>query len=269
MSHDYDKIVSEIKENGWTCVPDYFTAETCDFYASELNRILKERTDKGWYVGTNGTQVLENFFLECENPWPLLYNELVDSVMRRLIDQDYVVSTSGGRNQRIFDEETFGRLSSGQTWHTDTRYWGETRVTPSLGYFAIAVLEDFTSENGATRFVPGSHRNLERPERQGEYEYQEFLAKKGSVLFMDTAIWHIAGDPSPLSRWGVFTMFTPWFFKPYFNFPTFFTKEQAENLPPMIRQLLHFDSVPQEQLKVGPYPTLRRIKEEYQKNNLL
>ena len=55
--------------------------------------------------------------------------------------------------------------TSGIGWHTDNRYVFENKVPikPSVSYIVIFLLEDFTKNNGATQYVPFSHKyNLDQ-----------------------------------------------------------------------------------------------------------
>ena len=53
-------------------------------------------------------------------------------------------------------------------------------------------LTDFTAANGATRLVPGTHRQG-NPEYGGQYETIAAEMPKGSVLIWDEALWHGGG----------------------------------------------------------------------------
>ena len=53
-------------------------------------------------------------------------------------------------------------------------------------------LTDFTEANGATRLVPGSHREP-NPDYGGAYETIPAEMAKGSVLLWDGALWHGGG----------------------------------------------------------------------------
>ena len=41
---------------------------------------------------------------------------------------------------------------------------------------------------------------------------------EGSVCIMDTGMWHKAGDSSNTSRWSIFSIYTGWFVKPYYDY---------------------------------------------------
>src|SRR5205814_940058 len=54
-------------------------------------------------------------------------------------------------------------------------------------------ITDFTDENGATRFVPGSHRDVAIPDPFGDTPTVAALMRRGSVLVYDGALWHGGG----------------------------------------------------------------------------
>lgn len=52
-------------------------------------------------------------------------------------------------------------------------------------------LDDFNEENGATMFIPNSHKLGHRPENFDDYK--QFLCKKGTVLMYVGNLWHSTG----------------------------------------------------------------------------
>ena len=66
----------------------------------------------------------------------------------------------------------------GDLWHTDSRYVGGERLGKGFGYISIIMLEDFTKENGSTKYIPGSHFFKEKPKRRKKYKYKLMTGKK-------------------------------------------------------------------------------------------
>jgi ectoine hydroxylase-related dioxygenase (phytanoyl-CoA dioxygenase family) len=80
-----------------------------------------------------------------------------------------------------------------QELHVDVKYGAPD--WPMLGY--IWMIDDFDETNGATRFVPGSHRHPADPRERGgqgsgQARMPESLAcgPAGSLIVFDASIWH-------------------------------------------------------------------------------
>ena len=80
---------------------------------------------------------------------------------------------------------------SGQPLHADS-----AALADSQGYWvcnSIWLLDDFTAENGATRFIPGSHRwgRVPPPDfYQPHPEERLVTGEAGSVVVMNAHLWH-------------------------------------------------------------------------------
>jgi ectoine hydroxylase-related dioxygenase (phytanoyl-CoA dioxygenase family) len=60
---------------------------------------------------------------------------------------------------------------------------------------ATILLDDFTEENGATYFLPGSHTRAEPPsDEEFEANAERVIAPAGSVFFFNARLWHAGGD---------------------------------------------------------------------------
>ena len=67
--------------------------------------------------------------------------------------------------------------------------------------------------------------------------------KAGSVCIMDTGTYHQAGEPTLNSRWSIFSIYTGWFVKPYFDYSKIYKKfKMTENT----KRILHYFSRPPE-----------------------
>ncbi len=99
-----------------------------------------------------------------------------------------------------------------QALHTD---WGG-QGQPGISYLchAICAVVDFTSNNGATRVVPGSHRIRGKPAsiRSKEYRHPDevqLLGKAGTVFILNVHCLHSAmQNESTQMRWAVFGSFS-------------------------------------------------------------
>jgi len=257
-----DQIVTTIDDIGFVTIDGLFPEKFCGEVRSILDRCLEFRRENDHYWGNIENQVLDNYFVDAPELLDLIHQPLTDAVMRRLIDDDYVLISPSARNRRQLSEGTIERKTSGMGWHTDSRFiQGGKGFQPSLSYMSIIMIDRFGQENAATPIVPGSHKRYRRPDdRDADMPFEFILGDIGSMAIFDTALWHRVGEPSQESRWGVFNTYGSWFMKPYHRFNEMFSPEQVAAMPAIVRQLLHYDSLPPRDHNESMI-TLRRVRE--------
>ena len=106
-------------------------------------------------------------------------------------------------------------------------------------------LDDFTAENGGTRFVAGSHRFVGTPDEPGALDGIEVRALEmpaGSVMIFHGSLWHGGGANSTSDEWrcGVNVQYCPGFVRqqqnPYLGIPP----ELAATFPDRLLELLGY-----------------------------
>jgi len=241
----YLNICNEIKKNGIAIVENYFSKKQCKNIKKKLDKALLKRIKKKIYCGNDTYQVLDNYFMDDFTLAPMIFQTLTDLVMKNLIDDDYVLISPSARNTRINNKNFKGSGTSGLGWHTDSRFIQSGRgFNPSFSYMSIICIDEFKKENGCTHFIPKSHLRYKRPKnREANLKYKFMTAPIGSIIYIDTALWHRAGQETSESRWGIFNTYGPWFIKPYHRFYEMFSRKQIKKLKPVLKQLLHFDSI--------------------------
>ena len=95
--------------------------------------------------------------------------------------------------------------------HADQIFVPEPWPAEPQGFNVGWCLDDFTEANGATRYVPGSHRlhRAPRPE-EAETGTMPLEAPAGSIVAFESRLWHKTGNNSTRSerRAGVFAWYT-------------------------------------------------------------
>jgi ectoine hydroxylase-related dioxygenase (phytanoyl-CoA dioxygenase family) len=104
-------------------------------------------------------------------------------------------------------------------------------------FFAI---DDFTSTNGATFFVPGTHQKEGRP---ADWYLDEHAVSAecpaGSMLVFDSTLWHAAGDnTSGRDRLAANQQFTRSYVKPQVDYVRALGDEVVETQRDRTQQLL-------------------------------
>ena len=125
--------------------------------------------------------------------------------------------------------------------HTDTH-----RLSPgyNLGAVITIALDDFTEENGATYYLPGSH--LSHPDRPDEAEFYagavRLCRKAGDAVFFHPRVWHAGGyNATDDVRSGLTVYACRSFMKPRFDFPRFIDDALLDGASDRLRRVLGFD----------------------------
>jgi len=120
---------------------------------------------------------------------------------------------------------------------------------PSFPIVANSVwfLDDFTLENGATSYIPGSHKRLEAlPESSVEYsDKQQICGPRGSVLIVNGSIWHGSSENRTNSpRVALLGFFCRSILKPQQDHLKIVSDEVIERATPTLKRLLGLNSLP-------------------------
>lgn len=239
------EIVSEIRDKGLYVFPNVFSATKCKAFIDASNKVINKFIEEDFFLLHKDSQHIVSPFQHDELFLDLIYQPKIDEVMKELLDPDYVLISSNISNRQIRENIKTGYKNPlGDNWHNDSRVVGGQRLDKGFSYLAIIMLDDFTVNNGATQYIPGSHVRRGIPERYGDYEFKYLEGKAGSLVIMDSGTWHKRGCSSMNSRWSVFNLFGPWFMKPYFRFPELMGEEFGKRTSKEIRRLLHYNSTP-------------------------
>lgn len=123
--------------------------------------------------------------------------------------------------------------------HRNSRDW------PLVGF--IFMVDEFRPDNGATRFIPGSHRRLDGPEQvmpdpRGDYDGQVLACgPAGSLLIFNGSVWHgHTANRSHNPRRSLQGAFIPRDGTAATNFSARMHSETHNRLSPSARQVLGF-----------------------------
>lgn len=116
----------------------------------------------------------------------LIQRPLALEFVRHLLGDSFLVSN--------FSANITAPGSGTMLLHADQGYVLPPWPARPLACNVAWLLDDFTEQNGGTRYVPGSHRLGHGPDGEGEYGTVAIEAPAGSILVMDGRLWHQTGE---------------------------------------------------------------------------
>jgi len=240
-----DEHIRQLKINGLTFIEKAFSVKECEEIKIKLDNIIDKFRKKKILGANKNSQIIYNPFRHDIELIKLIFHKKVDKILREVLDEDYVLIQCSTVNRKLSPYLPVRPTKDpGTTWHTDSRSLGKKKISAGFSYLVIAMFDDFTDDNSASLYVPKSHNLLKIPARHAKYKYKNLLGKQGTIVIMDTGIYHKSGKPSARDRWSMFSIYGGWFMKPYYRYWDMLKTKEIVKLDKTYKKLLHFNSIP-------------------------
>lgn len=174
---------SELQERGFVIIPGPEPPERLDRFANAYEAAVDTATSNDIRIGSTSTKVTDFVNRGAEFDRLYVFPPLLGACCR-VIGRPFRLSSLHARTLRPH--------TPAQELHVDAPR--ESADWPLVGF--IFMVDEFRSDNGATRFVPGSHRWLSATEEAVSdlraYCPGQVLAcgKAGSLLVFNGSTWH-------------------------------------------------------------------------------
>ena len=176
------RAASELDERGFVVLPGPVPSERMAALAGAYTAAFAAAGDD-MRIGSTSTKVVD--FVNRGTDWGEIYvfPPLLEACCR-VVGQPFKLSSFLGRTLRPH--------TPAQEIHVDVRR--ESPDWPLLGF--ILMIDEFRPDNGATRFVPGSHRWSSNPEDvisdpRSKHDDQVFACgPPGSLIVFNGSTWH-------------------------------------------------------------------------------
>jgi ectoine hydroxylase-related dioxygenase (phytanoyl-CoA dioxygenase family) len=214
-TRDLDQALRDIRDHGLAIVPDVLAGDTLKRTREALYRAAESDRARGRE---------QKFSLDYghddsnQRVWNVLSRDpLFEDLAEHRVALHFVRGVLGW-------PALLGNISANITGpgggemvlHADQIFVPEPWASEPQGFNVAWCLDDFTEANGATRFVPGSHR-LNRAPRPEEPDVATvpLEAPAGAVVAFESRVWHKTGNNRTPSerRAGVFS----WYTKPIYR----------------------------------------------------
>lgn len=173
----------QLQEDGFLVLPGLVAVGQIDRLARAYDAAVASAADADVKRGTTTTRV--NDFVNRGSDFADIYvlPPLLEACCR-IIGGPFKLSSMHARTLRP--------CSTAQELHVDVQR--ESADWPLAGF--ILMVDEFRTDNGATRFVPGSHRWSSTPQdfmpdRRADYDGQVLACgPAGSLVIFDGSVWH-------------------------------------------------------------------------------
>jgi ectoine hydroxylase-related dioxygenase (phytanoyl-CoA dioxygenase family) len=227
-----DQVLDGLEEHGLAVVERFLDRDDVARKKLDLERVLASLpTGRNSFEGF-ATRRIYALFAKTRRFDANATDPLLLSVVERLLGPGFLLSAPTGIS--------IGPGEAAQRLHRDDSVYPVPRPHAELVVNTMWALDDFTTENGATVVVPGSHRWP--PERRAlDSEAAKATMPAGSVLFYLGSLLHAGGaNHSAAPRLGVILEYCAGWLRPQENHVLGVPKAIVRELPDRLRELLGY-----------------------------
>jgi ectoine hydroxylase-related dioxygenase (phytanoyl-CoA dioxygenase family) len=231
---DFSRHFEELETRGFTIVPGVVPAAALPSLRAQLDAALAaDQREFGGRPGKKEALVLElvtrgDAFVE------LLENETMHRVFSHFLGETCILYSYTSTILRPEDRPAASSI------HTDT-----PRLIPGYhaGIVMTLAIDDFTVENGATYYLPGSHRSMQPPKEEAFYrEAVQVVREAGDAVFFHPRVYHAGGvNRTPTTRYGLTVYACRSFMRQRFDYPRLVTPAILARLSERGRGFLGFN----------------------------
>jgi ectoine hydroxylase-related dioxygenase (phytanoyl-CoA dioxygenase family) len=187
--------LERIERDGYTIVEGVFDAAFADAVTADLARLereLGEGPGKNLFEGLQTVRIY-NLLAHGALYQAIAAHQSILPIVEGVLDRGCLVSS--------LSSIAIGPGEGAQPIHADDMLIPLPRPHVTLVCNTMWAMTDFTEDNGATRIIPGSHRDAANPELGKEYGGTVAAAMpRGSVLVFNGSAWHGGGPNRAGSR---------------------------------------------------------------------
>ena len=240
---DADAHAAEIREQGFTIVPDFLDAETIAAVRAGLAPYKDSHHGRNDFEGFK-TERVYTLVARAKVFEDLVEEPRVLAILDRFLQPGYLLTAT--QSIEIHPGET------PQGLHTDDGFYKLPRPRPAISYTLIAAVDPFTRENGCTEVIPGSHLwgNPGDAGRPNDHAAMEPMLvpmemPAGACFIMaGTTVHRGGGNTSDKPRLAFTNQYCEPWARPQENFFLAIPPEQVRGMSRRVQELLGYDVWP-------------------------
>jgi ectoine hydroxylase-related dioxygenase (phytanoyl-CoA dioxygenase family) len=236
VTFEVDAIVDAMGQDGYVVVEDVLDAGEVAATRAELQRILDTTpTGRNSFEGF-GTKRIYRVFAKTRAFDALAIHPVLLGVLDAVIGPAQLSAPTGIQ---------IGPGEAEQILHRDDSIYPLPEPHAEVVLNTMWAFDDFTVENGGTRFVEGSHRWPPGRQPTADDAITQVEMSAGSVAFYTGSIWHGGGaNRTERPRLGVILEYVAAWLRPQENHVIGVAPEVVATLPARLQELLGYNIYP-------------------------
>jgi ectoine hydroxylase-related dioxygenase (phytanoyl-CoA dioxygenase family) len=230
------EVARRLVDDGYVVVSGLLSKNDVRAAAADLHRVLEAvPTGRNLFEGL-ATQRVYALFAKTRTFDRAATHPLVLEVLDRVLGH-YQLSAPVGIN--------IGPGEQAQMLHRDDAIYPLPQPCPPVVVNTMWPLDEFTGDNGATRFIPGSHRWEPGRQPAADDEVEIATVSPGSVMFYLGSLWHGGGaNRTDRPRLGVILEYAAAWLRPQENHCLAVPRRVVRQLPERLQELLGYNIYP-------------------------
>lgn len=237
------EITKEITQGkGYVVLPDLLSRKDATKARDLILQLAEQERQKNKLIVQGKTERLYGLIYKGDIFASMVQDSLILSVIEAIIGENAVL---GGFSAHILHPG-----SKNMGIHVDYPYWAMPAPFPKYPILEIQVIwmmEDFTANNGAPLFAPGTQNLATQPEqRKFDQTAQKITGTAGTAVISHGLCWHNTSDnKSDRSRISLLGNYTPQYVHPLENNLFDYQSQTIKNASPQLKKLLRNTWMPQ------------------------
>jgi ectoine hydroxylase-related dioxygenase (phytanoyl-CoA dioxygenase family) len=233
---DGREVARRLASDGYVVVSDLLSAAEVRGAAADLGRVLEAvPTGRNAFEGLS-TRRIYALFAKTRTFDRAATHPLVLEVLDQVLGH-YQLSAPVGIS--------IGPGERAQVLHRDDAVYPLPQPGPPVVVNTMWPLDEFTADNGATRFIPGSHRWEPGRQPAAGDEIETATLSPGSAMFYLGSLWHGGGaNLTARPRLGVILEYAAAWLRPQENHCLAVPRRVVRQLPERLQELLGYNIYP-------------------------
>jgi ectoine hydroxylase-related dioxygenase (phytanoyl-CoA dioxygenase family) len=241
ISSSVDGYLEELRINGFATIPNVIEKSTLPVLRDKVDKIYQSQVEEMNTIGDlteiNDANIARALISYDDAFLELAVQPLFLTLAERILGNYFILQMQNGIIN--LPNQTNYQIA----WHRDLNYQHFVSTRP-LAISLLVCLDEFSPETGGTFVLPGTHKVEAFPSEQFVSKFeQQVSAEAGSILVMDSMLYHRAGyNRSTRVRRGINHMYCLPFIKQQISLPAALKGKYASDL--FLSRLLGYDSEP-------------------------